>query len=321
MTVTFTDIQAAAERIRGVAQITPVFHSRLFDQMVGREVYFKGEHLQRTGSFKFRGAYNRLVQLNHAERERGVVAFSSGNHAQGVALAAQLLSIPATIVMPNNAPPVKIAATKSYGATVRLYDPATESREAIGQQFADEYGMTLVPPFDDERVIAGQGTGALELMQQVSELDTLVVPIGGGGLISGWAIAAKSINPAIKVIGVEPVGADDVAQSLEHGSIVTIAPPTTIADGVRTLAPSQLTFGLIQQYVDEVVLVNDEQIMQAMRWIMLTMKQVVEPTGALTAAAIIAGCAKHGLRVGTVLCGGNVAPDMLVEVLGKQNEE
>lgn len=316
MTVTFDDIQAAAARLHGVAHRTPVLTSALFDRLNQRQVFFKAEHLQRTGSFKFRGAYNRLAQLDPAARRRGVVAFSSGNHAQGVALAAQLLAIPATIVMPQDAPPVKIAATRSYGATVVLYDPARESREAISRALSEEHGLTLVPPFNDERVIAGQGTSALELMQDVPDLDTLLVPVGGGGLISGWAIAARALNPAIHIIGVEPEGADDVRQSLAQDRIITIAPPTTIADGVRTTAPGPITFAIMRDLLDQVVVVGDAQILQAVRWIALYMKQAIEPTGALTTAALMANLLPAtARRVGTVFCGGNVAPDMLVRAL------
>lgn len=320
--LSLTDVQHAAARIAGVAQHTPVFHSRMFDRLVGREVYFKGEHLQRTGSFKFRGAYNRLAQLSDAERARGVLAFSSGNHAQGVALAAALLHIPATIVMPQNAPPVKLEATRSYGAEIVLYDPAREQRETISQRLADERGLTLIPPFNDLQIIAGQGTAALELMQEIADLDTLVVPVGGGGLISGWALAARGLNPQIRIIGVEPEGADDVRRSLQRGAIVSIPVPTTIADGVRTTAPGPLTFALMRELVDDVVLVSDAEIMHAMRWVLLHMKQVVEPTGALTAAALIQRRIPNSARrVGTVFCGGNVAPEMIAQVLSFEAQE
>ena len=316
MTVSFADIQAAATRLDGVAYRTPVFSSRLFDELAGRQVFFKAEHLQRTGSFKFRGAYNRLAQLNAKQRERGVIAFSSGNHAQGVALAAQLLEIPATIVMPHNAPPVKIAATRAYGATIVLYDPERQSREVVTQTLADERGLQIVPPFNDEQIIAGQGTGALELMQDIADLDTLVVPVGGGGLISGWAIAARALNPQIRIIGVEPEGADDVRQSLAADQIVTIPNPTTIADGVRTNAPGPITFAIMRELIDEVVLVNDSQIMAALRWVALHMKQVLEPTGALTAAVLLANLVPaESRRVGTVFCGGNVAPEVLIQAM------
>ncbi len=316
MTVTFADIRAAATRLDGIATRTPVLTSQMFDRLVNRQVFFKAEHLQRTGSFKFRGAYNRLAQLDAQARQRGVIAFSSGNHAQGVALAAQLLQIPATIVMPQNAPPVKITATRGYGASVVLYDPARENRQEISQALAAEHGLTLVPPFNDEQIIAGQGTAALELLQEVADLDTLVVPVGGGGLISGWAIAARALNPAMRIIGVEPEGADDVRQSLAANHIISISPPTTIADGVRTTEPGPITFAIMRELVDEVVVVSDAQILAATRWVVLHMKQVVEPTGALTAAAVLAGRLPAGAqRIGTVFCGGNIAPEMLIQVL------
>ena len=316
MALTFDDIRAAAARLAGVAHRTPVQTSGMFNRLVGREVFFKAEHLQRTGSFKFRGAYNRLVQLDPAGRERGVIAFSSGNHAQGVALAAQLLGIPATIVMPDNAPPVKIAATRAYGATIVLYDAARQSRTAITQAIAEENGLTIVPPFNDEMIIAGQGTAALELLEEIANLDTLVVPVGGGGLMSGWAIAGRALNPAMRIIGVEPEGADDVRRSLAEDRIVEIPTPTTIADGVRTTAPGPITFALMRELVDEVVLVSDRQIMQALRWVTLHMKQAIEPTGALTTAALLAGLyPADSRRIGTVFCGGNVAPETLIEAL------
>lgn len=316
MALTLADITAAAQRLEGIAHRTPVQTSHMFNALVGREVFFKAEQLQRTGSFKFRGAYNRLSQLAADERERGVIAFSSGNHAQGVALAAQLLGIPATIVMPDNAPPVKIAATRAYGATIVLYDTVRQNRQVVTQAIADENGLTIVPPFNDERIIAGQGTAALELMADVADLDTLLVPVGGGGLISGWALAARALNPAIRIIGVEPEGADDVRRSLAEDRIVEIAPPTTIADGVRTTAPGSITFALMRELVDEVVLVSDEQIMRAVRWVALHMKQVLEPTGALTTAALLAGhYPADSRRIGTVFCGGNVAPEVFIQAL------
>jgi threonine dehydratase len=316
MALTFDDIRAAAARLDGVAHRTPVQTSSMFNRLVGREVFFKAEHLQRTGSFKFRGAYNRLVQLDPAGRERGVIAFSSGNHAQGVAQAAQLLGIPATIVMPDNAPPVKIAATRAYGATIVLYDPARQDRTAITQAIAEENGLTIVPPFNDERIIAGQGTAALELLEEIADLDTLVVPVGGGGLMSGWAIAGRALNPNMRIIGVEPEGADDVRRSLAEDRIVEIPTPDTIADGVRTTAPGPITFAVMRELVDEVVLVSDRQIMQAVRWVTLHMKQAIEPTGALTTAALLAGLyPAESRRIGTVFCGGNVAPETLIEAL------
>lgn len=312
LSIELDDVRAAAERLRGVAHRTPVQTSRTLNKLAGCELFLKCENLQRGGAFKFRGAYNAISQLDAEQRERGVVAFSSGNHAQGVALAAQLLAVPAVVCMPDDAPAVKVAATREYGAEVLIYERASVDREAFARAIADERGMTLVPPYDHPAIIAGQGTAALELLEQVPDLDALVVPIGGGGLVGGCAVAAKGVRPQLRVFGVEPEGADDVRQSLQRGERVSIAPPSTIADGVRTTAPGQLTFPIIRRYVEAVLLVSDEEILTALRFVLLRMKLVAEPTGVVGVAAVLQGrLPPECCRVGVILCGGNLDPALL----------
>jgi threo-3-hydroxy-L-aspartate ammonia-lyase len=311
-TVGFHDILSAAERLAGIAQHTPLLTSRRFDALVGKQVFFKAEHLQRSGSFKFRGAYNALSRLTPEQRSRGVVAFSSGNHAQGVALAAQLLGIAAVIVMPDDAPPVKLAATRGYGAEIISYDRLTTDREALARSVAESRGLTLIPPFDHPHIIAGQGTLAHELLSDVADLDALIVPVGGGGLISGCAIAAHGRKPALRIYGVEPAVADDVRQSLAAGRRISIAPPDTLADGVRTTSPGQLTFPIMQQHLTDVLTVSETQLREALRWMLLYTKQVIEPTAALGPAVLQAGLLPADVRrVGVVLCGGNIDPVVL----------
>ena len=310
--VTFADVRAAAERLRGIANRTPALTSRTFNALTGREVFFKCENFQRGGAFKFRGAYNRLAQLTADEKRRGIVAFSSGNHAQGAALAAKLLGIPATIVMPNDAPRVKLEATRGYGAEVITYDRQTGNREAIARKLVEERGATLVPPFNDPRIIAGQGTAALELLEEIPDLDALVSPIGGGGLISGCAIAAKALRPQIQVFGVEATGADDAKQSLQRGEIVHIAPPTTIADGIRTQAVGTLTFPIMRALLSDIVLVNDDEILEAVRFALTRMKIVVEPTGAVPIAAVMQNrIPASARRVGIIVSGGNISDELI----------
>ncbi len=305
--VSFAEVRAAAERLRGVAHRTPVLTSRTFDALTGRTVFFKCENFQRGGAFKFRGAYNRLAQLTDAEKKRGVVAFSSGNHAQGVALAAKLLNIPAAIVMPDDAPPVKLAATRGYGAEVIVYNRLKQSRETIARQLSNERGMTLVPPFDDPHIIAGQGTAALELLEEIPELDAIVSPVGGGGLISGCAIAAKALKPEIQIFGVEAVGADDAKQSLRAGKIVHIDPPNTLADGIRTQSIGTLTFAIMRELLSDIVIVSDDEIIDALRFVIPRMKIVVEPTGAVPIAAVMQNKIPENLkRVGVIVSGGNI---------------
>jgi threonine dehydratase len=304
--VAYADIEAAAGRIEGVAHRTPIARSSQFDALAGCEAYFKCENFQRMGAFKFRGAYNALSRLDAAQRRRGVVAFSSGNHAQAVALAGRLLGVPAVIVMPGDAPAVKVAATRGYGAEVVLYDRAEESREKVAARLAAERGSLVVPPFDHPDVIAGQGTAAKELIEDVGALDLLYVCCGGAGLLSGCAIAAGHLSPGIRVVGVEPQAGDDVARSFKSGSIQRVDNPVTIADGARTQAPSELTFRLVRQHVHDVVTVTDAELVEALRFLWERMKLVVEPTGALATAGVLkSGREVSGKRVGVILSGGN----------------
>jgi threonine dehydratase len=310
------DVRAAAARLAGVATRTPVVTSRTFNARVGASVFFKCENLQRGGAFKFRGAYNRLSALSADERSRGVVAFSSGNHAQGVALAARELGIAATIVMPNDAPPIKLAATREYGAEIVLYDRVREDREAIAQLLASERGLTVVPPFDHPLIMAGQGTAALELIEEVGQLDWLVMPVGGGGLLSGCTIAATSLLPAINVVGVETETSDDWVQSLAAGHPVHIDPPETIADGIRTQQPGALTFPIVQALAREVKTVTDDEVKDAMRFMLVRMKLLVEPTGAVPVALLLAKKLQTGgQRVGVILSGGNADPALVGAIL------
>ena len=306
--VTWDDVAAAALRLEGVAHRTPVATSRLFNELTGAEAFFKCENLQRMGAFKFRGAYNALSQLDADARRRGVVAFSSGNHAQAVALAGQLLDIPRVIVMPADAPAVKVAGTRAYGAEVVFYDRAAgQSREDVAAKIAKERGSALVPPFDHAHVIAGQGTAAKELIEDIGALDDLYVPTGGAGLLSGSAIAATHLSPGIRVIGVEPAGGDDAARSFRTRTLQRVEDPQTIADGARTQSLGSLTFPLVLRHVSDVITVTDEQIVEAMRFVWERMKLVVEPTGALAVAGVLSGAIPvRDRRVGIILSGGNV---------------
>jgi threonine dehydratase len=307
LAISFDDVAAAAQRLAGVAHRTPVMTSRTADALCGGTVFFKCENLQRMGAFKFRGAYNALAQFTPEQRRAGVIAFSSGNHAQAIALSARLLGMPAAIVMPKDAPQMKIDATRGYGAEVLLYDRYTENREALGAKIAEERGMTLIPPYDHPHVMAGQGTAALELIDEVGALDLLFVCVGGGGLISGCATAAKHRLPDCAVIGVEPEAGNDVQQSLERGEIVHIDVPRTIADGAQTQHAGRYTFPVIQALVDAVVTVTDEQLVKTMRFFGERMKIVVEPTGCLGAAAALDNVVDvRGKRVGVILSGGNI---------------
>jgi threonine dehydratase len=314
--VTFDDVLAAARVLQGRAHRTPVLTSRTVDERSGARVFFKCENLQRGGAFKFRGAYNALANLSPEAKRRGVVAYSSGNHAQAVALAGRLLGVPATIVMPADAPAVKIAGTRGYGADVVLYDRATEDRDAIAAKLAQERGVTLVPPFDHPHIIAGQGTAALELIEETGPLDVLLVPCGGGGLLSGCAIAAQALSPGIRAIGVEPAAGDDVMRSFKSGTIQRVNNPDTIADGARTSAPGSITFPLIMKHVADVLTVDDSELVRTMWYLWERLKIIVEPTGALAAAALLERkCDVTGLRVGVVISGGNADIRQLCSLL------
>ena len=314
---TFADVTAAAERIRGHAHRTPVQRSRTADALLGAEVFFKCENLQRVGAFKFRGAFNALSRFDAEQRRAGVVAFSSGNHAQAVALAARELGMPAVLVMPTDAPAAKLAATRGYGAEVQLYDRFTQDRAAIATGLATERGMTLVPPFDHADVIAGQGTATLELIAEVGTLDALFVCLGGGGLLSGAALAARALVPRCKLYGVEPEAGNDAQQSLRRGEIVHIATPQTIADGAQTQHVGELTFAIIRRDVDDIVTATDTQLVEAMRFFAERLKLVVEPTGCLgLAGALHGGVALRGKRVGIIVSGGNIDLPRYAALLG-----
>jgi threonine dehydratase len=303
----YDDVVAAARRIEGHAHKTPVLTSRTANRELGAEVFFKCENYQRMGAFKFRGAFNALSKFDAVQRRHGVVAFSSGNHAQGIALSAQLLGIPATIVMPHDAPAAKVAATKEYGATVVVYDRYTEDREAIGRQLAQEQGLTLIPPYDHPDILAGQGTAAKELFEEVGALDTLFVCLGGGGLLSGSALATRALAPDCKLYGVEPEAGNDGQQSLRSGNIVKIDTPKTIADGAQTQYLGNYTFGIIKREVDDILTASDAQLVEAMRFFAERMKMVVEPTGCLGFAAARAMASElRGQRVGVIISGGNI---------------
>ncbi|CAN7502660.1 threo-3-hydroxy-L-aspartate ammonia-lyase [Variovorax paradoxus] len=304
---TYDDVIAAAARLKGHAHRTPVLQSQTADERWGAKFFFKCENFQRMGAFKFRGAFNALSKFDAAQRKGGVIAFSSGNHAQAIALSARLLSMPAVIVMPKDAPAAKVAATKGYGAEVVMYDRFTEDREALTKRLAQERGMTMIPPYDHPDVLAGQGTAVKELIEETGPLDQLFVCLGGGGLLSGSALSARALAPGCKVYGVEPEAGNDGQQSLRAGKIVHIETPKTIADGAQTQHLGQYTFGIIQRDVDDIFTVTDAQLVEAMRFFAERMKIVVEPTGCLAfAGAIAAGKAIAGQRVGIVVSGGNV---------------
>ncbi len=312
MSVTLADIRKAAERIAAIAHRTPVLTSRTFDERAGVRAFFKCENFQRGGAFKIRGASNFIYSIPKEDLPRGVVAFSSGNHAQAVAIAAKSVGVAATLVMPTDAPRSKLAATRGYGARIVSYDRLRENREEIGRRISEETGATLVPPYDHEWTIAGQGTAALELLDEVPDLDVLVVCIGGGGLISGSATAAKSLNPAIRVIGVEPADGNDTYLSRRAGDRVEIPPPATIADGLRSPKPGAITFPIVEKLVDDIVLVSDDEIRETMRFCLTRMKMVVEPSGAVAPAAVLFGkIPASAARVGIIVSGGNVDLEFL----------
>ena len=313
---TAEDVCRAAERLAGVAHRTPVVRSRLLADAFGCQLVLKCEHLQRTGAFKFRGAYNALSRLAPAQQRAGVITYSSGNHAQAVALAASLLDIPATIVMPTDAPTAKLDATRRYGGTIVTYDRYAEDREAIAAAIAADQGLTLVPPYDHRHIAAGQGTAARELFEEVGELDALVVPLGGGGLLSGSALAARAASPTCRVFGVEPASGDDGRQSLCAGTIVRIDTPSTIADGAQTQYLGTHTFPVVRDLVEDVLTVTDQELVDGMRLLATYTKMVVEPTGCLGLAGVRhLPASLHGARVGVVLSGGNVDLDRYAQLL------
>lgn len=307
LAITFGDVVRAHERVRGVAHQTPVMTSTTANEMTGAQLFFKCENFQRMGAFKFRGAYNALLQFTPEQRVRGVVAFSSGNHAQAIALAARILGIPAVIVMPHDAPQIKLTATRGYGAEVVIYDRYKEDREAIGRRLAEERGLTLIPPYDHPHVMAGQGTCVKELIEEVGELDVVLTPLGGGGLLSGCATAAKGMLPDCKVYGVEPEAGNDGQRSFRSGEIVHIDTPNTIADGAQTQHLGQHTFPVLRSLVDDVLTATDAELVETMKFFASRMKMFVEPTGCLAAAAVFGKQLDlRGKRVGIVISGGNV---------------
>ena len=316
MSIDLEDIKRAAERLAGVAHRTPVVTSRTLDERAGARVHIKAECFQRGGAFKFRGAFNQISSLDEDALRRGVIAYSSGNHAQAVAIAASLLGSRATIVMPEDAPTAKLDATRGYGAEVVLYDRWTESREEIGARLADERGLELVKPYDDPRVMAGQGTVALELLEEAPELDVLITPVSGGGLLAGCATAAKALRPGIHVVGVEPENGDDTRRSLEAGERIRIDVPVTIADGLQATEPGELTFDVNRRLVDEIVTVTDDEIVDAMVFLFDRLKLVAEPSGAVGVAALLSGKLDARDRsLGVVLSGGNVGAHRFAELL------
>jgi len=317
-TVRFSDIEGAASILAGQAHRTPVLTSRTLDRRVGARLFFKCENLQRAGAFKFRGAFNAMSRLTERQRRQGVLAYSSGNHAQAVALAGRELGVPTTIIMPSDAPQMKIDATRDYGGEVILYDRETHSREDLAAQIASERGLTLVPPFDNQWIVAGQGTVARELIEDVGTLDYLLVPCGGGGLLSGCAIAAAAMSPGCKAVGVEPAAGDDGVRSLKSGTLQSVKNPDTIADGARTSSLGQITFPLIRRYVHDMVTASDDQLIATMAVIAERLKLIAEPTGVLGAAAALHGIVPvEGQRVGVVISGGNVELARLAQLFAR----
>ena len=316
-TLTLDHVKDAARRLGGRVHRTPVLTSRSLDEATGHSVFLKCENLQKAGAFKIRGALNKLSSLDDGERRRGVLAFSSGNHAQGVALAARTTGVSAIILMPTDAPSLKLAATRGYGAEVVFYDRQREDREARARELVQRTNRVLVPPYDDYAVMAGQGTAALELFEDVPDLDVLLTPVGGGGLMAGCSTVARALRPDIRMYGVEPDTANDTWLSFRKGDRVSIAPPPTIADGVRNASPGALTFPILQKNLDDILLVSDGEIAEALRFLLLRVKVLVEPTGAVAAAAVLAGKLPlaRGARVGVVLSGGNVDPETLADLL------
>jgi threonine dehydratase len=311
----FKRIQAARERLKGHANVTPIMTSRTVNRLVGADVYFKCENFQRVGAFKFRGAFNSISQLSGEEKSRGVLTYSSGNHAQAVALVGQMLGIQTTIVMPKNAPTTKRAATEGYGATIVEYDQDKESREDVARNIQAVSGQTMIPPFDHEEVVAGQGTAAMEMFDAIGNLDMLLVPCGGGGLLSGSAISAKGMSPKCRVIGIEPEVADDATKSFHTKILHSVHNPPTIADGTRTSSLGKITFPLVLQYVDDMKTVSEEAIIEAVTFLLFRMKLVIEPSGALGLAALLSRAVVPKGRVGIILSGGNMDSSTIIEIL------
>ncbi len=317
LAATYDDVAAAAVRLRGVAHRTPVVTSKTLDARTGATVFLKAENFQRMGAFKFRGAYNRIVQLTDDEKRRGVVAFSSGNHAQGVALSAKLLGVPATIIMPTDAPAAKFDATRGYGAEVITYDRATMNRSELAEQITAEKNAVMVPPYDDARIIAGAGTAVHELIEETGPLDMLFVCLGGGGFLAGSSLAAAQLSPGIAIYGVEPEAGDDWLQSWRKGEIVSIPVPKTIADGQQTQAPGDLTWPIVRGLAAGIVTVSDDELLAAMQFAFERLKVVLEPSGASALAAVLFGKVDvRGKRVGVTLSGGNVAPEIFARAIG-----
>ncbi len=316
-TIEFNNIQSAAERLYRIAHRTPIATSRTLNALVGAGVYCKCENLQRAGAFKFRGAYNAVSQLDAEQKKRGVVSFSSGNHAQALALVGKLLHTPTVIVMPSDAPAVKLAATRGYGAEVVLYDRVEQKREVIARQLSEARGLTLIPPFEHPHIIAGQGTAALELLTDVPDLDVLIAPIGGGGLLSGCSLAARALKPDIRIFGVEPDTANDTFLSLQKGEIVSTPQSHSIMDGLLPTAPGELTFSILREHLESVALVTDEEAAEAVRFLLMRMKLLVEPSGAAPIAALMAGKIPNaqGKKIGVVLSGGNIDAGKLAGML------
>ncbi len=318
MTDYFELVKAAQRRLAGHAHVTPIMTSKTLNRMTGAEVYFKCENLQRMGAFKFRGAYNAMSQLSDAQRKEGVITYSSGNHAQAVALVGRILGICTTVVMPDNAPAVKRTATEEYGARVVEYNPAETTREEVSKDLLGRHNYTLIPPYDHVNIVAGQGTAALEMFEDLKSLDMLLVPCGGGGLLSGSAVAAKGLHPACRVIGVEPELADDATKSFRTGTLHTVHNPPTIADGTRTPSLGKLTFRLVREYVDDMQTVSEAAIMEAVKFLFYRMKIVVEPSGALGLAALLNGSISHKGRIGIILSGGNMDGVTMKQILNDE---
>ncbi len=311
----FAQILAAKERLKGQANVTPVMTSRTLNRLVGADVFFKCENFQRMGAFKFRGAFNSICQLSRAEKARGIITYSSGNHAQAVALVGRMMNTQATVVMPNDAPATKRAATRDYGASIVEYDPEKESREDIAKELEKQHGYTMIPPYDHTQVIAGQGTAALEMFEEIGPLNLLLVPCGGGGLLSGSAIAAKGISPGCRVLGIEPELADDATRSFHTKTLQHVKNPPTIADGTRTPSLGKLTFPLVLTYVDDMKTVSEKAIIKAVQYLFYRMKLVVEPSGALGLAALLSQTVVPKGPVGIILSGGNIDAGTMTSIL------